>query len=146
MQNLPKYDFRGFRLLKANVNRVKDSQLTSFSLFAQKGVYNEENKIYELISEITVTFGEEVNVFVFSAGFKINDPEWLEVMAEQTILGAIAYTKDEFRTCIELMEEKQIDVLKFLSKTVSLDEVQGAYEELTSGKSDSIKILVDPRK
>ena len=86
MQNLPKYDFRGFRLLKANINRVKDSTLTSFSLFAQKGVYNEENKIYELISEITVTFGEEVNVFVFSAGFKINDPEWLEVMAEQTII------------------------------------------------------------
>lgn len=73
-------------------------------------------------------------------------PTVVSVMAEQTILGAIAYTKDEFRTCIELMEEKQIDVLKFLSKTVSLDEVQGAYEELTSGKSDSIKILVDPRK
>ena len=86
MQNLPKYDFRGFRLLKANVSRVKDSQLTSFSLFSQKGVYNVENKIYELISEVTITFGEEVNVFVFSAGFKINDPEWVEVMAEQTVI------------------------------------------------------------
>ena len=72
--------------MKANVSRVKDSQLTSFSLFSQKGVYNVENKIYELISEVTITFGEEVNVFVFSAGFKINDPEWVEVMAEQTVI------------------------------------------------------------
>ena len=86
MQNLPKYDFRGFRLLKANISRVKDKTVNAFTLFSQKGVYNEENKIYELITEVTITFGDEVNVFVFSAGFKINDIEWLEVMAEQTII------------------------------------------------------------
>ena len=86
MQGVSKYDFRGYRLLKATVSRVKDKPITSFSLFSQKGVYNEENKIFELISEISVTFGEEVNVFVFSAGFKINDAEWYEVMAEQTVI------------------------------------------------------------
>ena len=86
MQNLPKYDFRGFRLLKANLSRVKDKPVNSFSLFSQKGVYNEENMIYELITEVTVTFGDEVNVFVFSAGFKINDAQWFEVMAEQTLI------------------------------------------------------------
>ena len=41
MQNISKYDFRGYRLLKANLSRVKDKQITSFSLFSQKGVYNE---------------------------------------------------------------------------------------------------------
>ncbi len=89
MQNLPKYDFRGFRLLKANISRVKDKTVNAFTLFSQKGVYNEENKIYELITEVTITFGDEVNVFVFSAGFKINDPDWLEVMAEQTIISEL---------------------------------------------------------
>ena len=89
MQNLPKYDFRGFRLLKANINRVKDKPINSFSLFSQKGVYNEENKIYELISEVTVTFGDEINVFVFSAGFKINNTEWIEVMAESTVVNEL---------------------------------------------------------
>ena len=136
MQNLPKYDFRGFRLLKANVNRVKDSQLTSFSLFAQKGVYNEENKIYELISEVTITFGEEVNVFVFSAGFKINDPEWVEVMAEQTLITEFftilypfirekifAFTSD-FRPgfMLPIIETKRFDLTKKV--TFNLNKVE----------------------
>ncbi len=89
MQNLPKYDFRGYRLLKANLSRVKDKQITSFTLFSQKGVYNEENHIYELITEVTITFGDETNVFVFSSGYKINDLEWLEVMADQTVVNEL---------------------------------------------------------
>ena len=136
MQNLPKYDFRGFRLLKANVNRVKDSPLTSFSLFSQKGVYNEENKIYELISEVTITFGEEVNVFVFSAGFKINDPEWIEVMAEQSIIAEFftilypfirekifAFTSD-FRPgfMLPIIEVRRFDVTKKV--TFNLNKVE----------------------
>ena len=136
MQNLPKYDFRGFRLLKANINRVKDSTLTSFSLFAQKGVYNEENKIYELISEVTITFGEEVNVFVFSAGFKINDPEWVEVMAEQTLITEFftilypfirekifAFTSD-FRPgfMLPIIETKRFDLTKKV--TFNLNKVE----------------------
>ena len=44
------------------------------------------------------------------------------------------------------MEEKQIDVLKFMSKIVPLEETQASYDELIGGKSDSIKIIVDPNK
>ena len=68
------------------------------------------------------------------------------VMKELTIIGAIAYTKEEFGKCIDMIANKEIEVLKFVSKTVSLEEVQSAYEELTSGKSDAIKILVDPNR
>ena len=73
-------------------------------------------------------------------------PTVVAVMHELKVKGAIAYTKEEFQTCIDLMAKKQIDVLKFLSKTVGLSEVQASYEELTSGKSAAIKILVDPNK
>ena len=136
MQNLPKYDFRGFRLLKANLSRVKDSPLTSFSLFAQKGVYNEENKIFELITEVTITFGEEVNVFVFSAGFRVNDTEWLEVMAEQTVISEFftilypflrekifAYTSD-FRPgfMLPILEAGKFDLTKKI--TFNLNKVE----------------------
>jgi hypothetical protein len=100
MQNFPKYDFRGYRLLKANLSRVKDKQITSVSLFSQKGVYNEENHIYELITEVTVTFTDEVNVFVFSSGYKINDLEWLEVMADQTVINEL------FSTVFPFIREK----------------------------------------
>ena len=95
-----KYDFRGYRLLKANISRVKDKAITNFTLFCQKGVYNEENQIFEIISEVTVTFGDEVNVLVFSSGFKINDLEWLEVMAEQTVVNEL------FRVTFPFVREK----------------------------------------
>ncbi len=68
------------------------------------------------------------------------------VMKEVTVIGAIAYKKDEFAKCISMIANKEIDVLKFVSKTVTLEDVQACYEELTSGVSNSIKILVDPNK
>lgn len=76
----------------------------------------------------------------------INFPSILAVLHELTIKGAIGYTKKEFETCISLINNKQIDVNKFLSKVVPLENTQKAYEELTSGNTDSIKIIVDPTK
>lgn len=73
-------------------------------------------------------------------------PLVVSVMHELTIKGAIAYTKEEFKTCIDLMASKKIDVLKFLDSVVGLDEVQASYEKLTSGDSSAIKIIVDPNK
>lgn len=73
-------------------------------------------------------------------------PATLAVMSELTLQGAIAYTKEEFQTCIDLMASKKIDVMKFVDEIVGLDGVQGAYEKLTEGNNDAIKILVDPNK
>lgn len=76
----------------------------------------------------------------------INMMSIVAVMHELTLQGAIAYTYDEFKTCLDLMSTKQIDVLKFVDDVIGLDEVQKAYERLTSGNDDAIKILVDPNK
>lgn len=76
----------------------------------------------------------------------INYLSIIHVMHELNVVGAIAYTKEEFKKCIDMISNKKIDVLKFVSKTVSLEEVQKSYEELTSGNSSSIKIIVDPNK
>ncbi len=76
----------------------------------------------------------------------ITIPSVVAVMHELTLKGAIAYTKEEFKTCLELMYNKKIDMTKFVDKVISLDEVQDAYKELTSGESSAIKILVDPNK
>ena len=67
-------------------------------------------------------------------------------MRELTVKGAIAYTKEEFKTCIDLMANKQIEVKKFVDEIVGLDQVQSSYEKLTSGTSDVVKILVDPNR
>ncbi len=68
------------------------------------------------------------------------------VMKEITVIGAIAYKKEEFAKCIDMIANKEIEVDKFISKIVTLEDVQSCYEELTSGTSNSIKILVDPNK
>ncbi len=76
----------------------------------------------------------------------ITIPTVVGVMNELTIKGAIAYTKEEFKTCIDLISNKQIDVMKFIDDIVSFEEVQKSYERLTSGKDSAVKILVDPNK
>ncbi len=70
----------------------------------------------------------------------------MAVTKELTVQGAIAYTKDEFRKCIDLIATKQIDVSKFVDDIVSLEDVQKSYERLTSGVDSAVKILVDPNK
>lgn len=70
----------------------------------------------------------------------------IAVMKELTIKGAIAYTKEEFKNCISLMANKKIDVMKFVDDIVPLEETQKAYERLTSGTDDAVKIMVDPNK
>lgn len=76
----------------------------------------------------------------------ITIPTILGVLHEVTIKGAIGYTEDEFKVCIDLIDKKRIDVMKFVDKVVSLDEVQTSFEELTNGISPSVKILIDPKK
>lgn len=70
----------------------------------------------------------------------------LAVMKELTIKGAIAYTKDEFKNCISLIANKKIDVKKFVDDIVPLTETQKAYERLTSGNDEAVKIMIDPNK
>lgn len=77
---------------------------------------------------------------------QITIPSAIALMHELTIKGAIAYTKQDFERCIELISNKQIDVLKFLDKQITLEETQEAYDELINGKTDTIKIIVDLKK
>ncbi len=74
----------------------------------------------------------------------VDVPLVLSVMKEVTMQGAIAYTEQEFETCIELIAKKIIDVEKYIDKKVGLDKVQDSFVDLTSGKTDNIKIVVKP--
>lgn len=69
----------------------------------------------------------------------------MAVMKELVVQGAIAYTYNEFKACIDLIAKEKIDVMKFVDDIVPLEGVQKAYEKLTNGKSSAIKILVDPK-
>ena len=83
-------------------------------------------------------------VLVGVSALPIEIPLVIGVTNELTMLGSIAYTKEEFISCVDLMAKKKIDVLKFVDDIVPLEKVQASYERLTSGDDDAIKILVDP--
>ena len=67
-------------------------------------------------------------------------------LKEINIKGSIAYTKEEFDMVIKLLEAKKIDLEKFVDDVVILEDVQNAFERLTSGQDAAVKILVDPNK
>ena len=96
-------------------------------------------------SLVTVRPGGIV-VLVGVATGPISIPTVIAVMNELTVKGAIAYTKEEFVTCLDLINNKQIDVMPFVDDIVSYDEVENAYIRLTSGKDEAVKILASPSK
>ena len=73
-------------------------------------------------------------------------PLVVSVMGEVTMLGSIAYSEFDFDKVIELIKNKDLNVIKYIDKVVSLEEVEDACKELTSGESSAIKILIDPSK
>ena len=145
------------RAEKAVALKVADKYYDAKDENMLKKVYEDTIKGYDVVIEccgnepavtsalMAVKPGGTV-VLVGVATGAINIPTVVAVTRELTLKGAIAYTKEEFQTCIDLMANKEIDVLKFVSDTISLEEVQKAYERLTSGNDDAIKILVDPNK
>ena len=66
------------------------------------------------------------------------------VMKEINVQGAIAYTVDEFDTCLRLIAEKKLNVTKYIDDLVPLERVQESFERLTSGKDAAVKIVIKP--
>lgn len=74
----------------------------------------------------------------------ISIPTTLIVLRELKVLGDIAYTEKEFDQCLELIANKKLNVDKYISKIVALEEGQKSFETLTSGKDSAIKIILRP--
>lgn len=74
----------------------------------------------------------------------ISIPTVVGVMKEVKMLGAIAYTAAEFDTCLNLIANKKLNVVKYIDDLVALDKVQDSFERLTSGKDSAIKIVIKP--
>lgn len=68
------------------------------------------------------------------------------VMKEINIKGSIGYKLEEFDDTIKYASQKKIELTKFVDDVVTLEDVQNAFERLTSGMDDAVKILVDPNK
>lgn len=62
------------------------------------------------------------------------------LIKELNIQFAIAYTKDDFETCVAMLAEKRIDVSPLVTDIVSLDELPDAFEALRN-PVDQCKVL-----
>lgn len=62
------------------------------------------------------------------------------LVKELNIQFAIAYTKDDFETCVAMLAEKRIDVSPLVTDIVSLDELPEAFEALRT-PVDQCKVL-----
>lgn len=83
-------------------------------------------------------------VLVGVSATPITIPMVVGVMREIDIKGAIAYTPYEFDTCLKLISEKKINVVKYIDDLVPLEKVQESFERLTNGKDAAVKIIVKP--
>ncbi|MFW9819346.1 MAG: zinc-binding dehydrogenase, partial [Candidatus Thorarchaeota archaeon] len=59
-----------------------------------------------------------------------------------TLRGIFGYNQDTFRTAIELLEQKRVDIKPLITKVIEIDEVPHAIESLAEQMHKDIKILV----
>ncbi|MBY9010665.1 MAG: alcohol dehydrogenase catalytic domain-containing protein, partial [Candidatus Lokiarchaeota archaeon] len=60
-----------------------------------------------------------------------------------TLRGIFAYNQDTFKTAINLLDQKRVNLKPLITKIIKLDEVPIAVEDLSKGLHDDIKILVE---
>ena len=65
------------------------------------------------------------------------------VMKEVQVSYAVYYRTDEFASAARLLNGGTLDPTSFVSRTVPLDAVAQAFDDLQSG-SDDRKVLIDP--
>lgn len=59
-----------------------------------------------------------------------------------TLRGIFGYNQDTFKTAIELLDQKRVDVKPLITKVIDIDEVPHAFESLAEQMHEDIKILV----
>ncbi|NHJ22444.1 MAG: hypothetical protein EAX91_15970 [Candidatus Lokiarchaeota archaeon] len=59
-----------------------------------------------------------------------------------TLRGIYAYNQDTFKTVINLLEQKRVNIKPLITKIIKLDEVPSAFEDIAKGLHDDIKIMV----
>jgi len=65
------------------------------------------------------------------------------LMKEVQIRYAVSYRTEEFASAARLLNSGALDPTSFVSRTVALDEVGQAFDDLQSGSNDR-KVLIDP--
>jgi preprotein translocase subunit SecB len=75
--NIPVYEFLGYKLIKANYTRDKDTDVQSFSIKTYNRQYDNEKKIFSFLIQFILQYKDtDISEFIFVSAFKINDLDW----------------------------------------------------------------------
>lgn len=66
------------------------------------------------------------------------------VLREIELIGSVSCTRKEFEETIDLIASGMIDVDKYVTDVMKLDDLQQAFERLTSSTDPVVKIVVKP--
>ena len=83
----PVYDFLGYNLLEANYSRLNTGTVNSFAIKIPNHTYDEFKKIYVIGVLVILKFDNEKKEsnFSFTAGFKINDENWMNSLENKQL-------------------------------------------------------------
>ncbi len=81
-------------------------------------------------------------IFVGVAFGEVPVPSVLTVSRELEIKGSIAYSIDDFEKVIDLIANKKIDLEQFVDEIAGIDDVQNAFEQLSSGSNPKVKVIL----
>ena len=127
---------------------AKDEELVKKLLTASKGGFDQALECAAVAPAVNTTIqslkygGKLVLVGVNYSPVPVST--LLIVLRELEVKGTIGYAPEEFDQSIELMAKKVIETERFISRTVGLDGVQDAFEQLTSGDNPDVKIIIQP--
>lgn len=62
-----------------------------------------------------------------------------------TLRGIFGYNQDTFKTAIELLEQKRIDVKPLITNIIGIEDVPNSFKSLAEKEHEDVKILVKIR-
>jgi (R,R)-butanediol dehydrogenase/meso-butanediol dehydrogenase/diacetyl reductase len=68
----------------------------------------------------------------------------LWVVKEVTVIGALAYERDDFERTIDLAVRGKLDLGGMRERTVTLGDLAATFSAMAAGEVDDLKVVVDP--
>jgi (R,R)-butanediol dehydrogenase/meso-butanediol dehydrogenase/diacetyl reductase len=63
---------------------------------------------------------------------------------EVTVIGALAYERDDFERTIDLAVRGKLDLGGMRERTVTLGDLAATFSAMAAGEVDDLKVVVDP--
>lgn len=86
--------------------------------------------------------GKVVLVGLAQPGVEI--PLYELVPQERCIQGSYAYTPEEYREAVRLLNDRVVDASLLVERSVSLEDGPQAFRDLAAGRDQSVKVIVEP--